>query len=131
LLDSGREILPSMLKDQVAFSEAKISPDHKIVGWLVDYPNPTAFQYQASPISGDLVLYRDGHILHRFTPDQIIWDWGFRHNGKHIAYSSGPLHGGAAECVLRDADSGKVLARWIVNQGDDASVPEWAVDLRY
>jgi hypothetical protein len=75
-----------------------------------------------------LVLYRNGRILRRFDTDQVFWDWQFQNGGNRVAYSTGPTHGGAAECALVDASSGKVIARWSVTP--NATAPTWAEPLR-
>lgn len=129
VLNAGREITPRRLKDQVAFSNASISPDHKTIGWLADFPDPGASLNKTSPIAGLLVLYRNGRLLHTFTTDQVFWDWRFVAFGGKIAYSTGPMHGGASECVLRDVTSGAIVARWKVDSG--TLEPAWAKSLRF
>lgn len=128
---SGQEILPPKLRAQIAFGGPRIAPDGRTVGWLVLYPDPTApgGTSAGDPLAGALALYRDGRIIHTFDTDQIFWDWQFLDGGKRVAFSTGPTHGGAAECVLRDVDSGKLLAAWHVNNGEEP--PAWAKDLRY
>lgn len=129
-LASGNVVRPAMLKGQVAFRDPAISPDSSTIGWLVmyQYPEPPGANYRREPIPGALVLYRSGRIVHMFCTEQVFWDWEFQANGNHVAYSTGPTHGGAAECILRDVDSGKIIARWSVKAGTDP--PEWARSLR-
>ena len=122
---TGKEILPAKLPHQVAFDSPRISPDRRTVGWLVLYShsnNPGA------QFAGKLVLYRAGRVLHRISTEQTFWDWQFQDGGKRVAYSTGPTHGGAAECVLRDVDSGRVVARFSVRSGGEP--PAWARSLR-
>jgi hypothetical protein len=57
----------------------------------------------------------------------MFWDWHFEEQGRKIAYSTGPTHGGAQECVLLDVATGRPPARWSVRQGKP---PAWAADLR-
>ena len=130
-LASGRLVEPAMLKDQVGFGDPVIAPDRQTIGWLVLYPFPSSpdANYHAAPLAGALALYRAGHLIHTFRTDQVLfWDWQFQDGGKRIAYSTGPIHGGAAECVLRDVDSGQVVARWLVKEDEQA--PAWARTLR-
>lgn len=127
VLDSGKELVPPKEKDSTGFDAAAISPDRRTVGWLVMYPNPTV--PNGSQLPGRLVLFRGGRVLHTFSTEQTFWDWQFQDGGKLVAYSTGPTHGGAAECVRRDVDSGKVVDRRDVRGGKDA--PEWALPLRY
>ena len=126
VLDSGKEVLPRKVQGQVAFGAPLVSPDRRTVGWLVMYPQP-AIGYVMPPIPGKLVLYRAGRVLHTFSTEQMFWDWQFRDGGKRVAYSTGPTHGGAAECVLRDVESGNVVAHWWVKPG--SGPPTWARNL--
>lgn len=126
---SGQEIHPQKEPDQIGFGSPLISPDHQTVGWLALYPFPVPGGRGDSthPIAGKLVIYRNGRMLHTFDSDQTFWDWSFRGNRNRVAYSRGPTHGGAMECVLRDVDSGRIVERWIVGNG---VAPAWARDLR-
>jgi hypothetical protein len=130
-LDSGVVIQPPMLQGQVSFGDPAISPDHQTVGWLVMYPYPSApgAKYVPEPIAGSLVLYRSRRISHRFRTEQTFWDWQFQDGGRQVAYSTGPTHGGAAQCVLREVDSGKVVASWWVRGAEEP--PAWARTLRF
>ncbi len=119
VLNNGREVLPPKAEGQVAFGKPTISPDRRTVGWLVLY----AYS-QGEPIAGSLVLYRGGRVIHRFKTEQTFWDWQFQDVGKRVAYCTGPTHGGAAECILRDVESGKVVADWGVRRGGEW--PGWA-----
>jgi hypothetical protein len=95
---------------------------------MYPYPSPSGAKYAGEPIGGALALYSSGRNIHTFGTEQTFWDWQFSDGGKRVAYSTGPTHGGAAECVLRDVDSGKIVARWLVKDGDEP--PEWARTLR-
>ena len=95
---------------------------------LYPFPRVSKEDYDPGPIAGSVVLYRDGHILRSFGAEQSVWDWHFWRDSSTVAYSDGPLHGGASQVVLCDVASGKVLARWIPS---DAKPPDWAEDLRY
>ena len=95
---------------------------------MYPYPSPPGTEYAGEPIAGALALYSSGRIIHTFGTEQTFWDWQFQDGGKRVAYSTGPRHGGAAECVLRDVDSGKMVARWLVKDGDEP--PAWARTLR-
>ena len=91
------------------------------------YPDPTITYYKAQ-IGGSLVIFRAGRVIHTFTTEQVFWDWQFQDGGKQVAYSTGPTHGGAAECVLRDVESGRTIGRWRVKEGQ--APPSWAQTLR-
>ena len=130
LLESGKEILPKKTQGQLSFDAPMISTDSRTIGWLAMYPYPASpdADYHGAPISGGLVIYRAGRVIHTFTTQQIFWDWQFRDGGKRVAYSTGPTHGGATECVLRDVESGREVAKWWVTS--DGEPPSWARDLR-
>lgn len=127
-LEDGRQVLAPKLHDQVAFESPLISPDHQTVGWLVEYPDPSYAHSQANPIAGALILYRNGRIVQKFSTGQVFWDWRFQEGGKEVVYSTGPTHGGATECVLRDVVSGRVMGSWRVTPGRQP--PTWAEGLR-
>ena len=122
-LGSGKQILSPKLPDQVAFSDPLLSRDHRTVGWLGEYPDDS-YTY-----SGDLVLYRSGHLLRKFSTGQSFWSWRFANGDRDVAYCDGPMHGGARECDLRSLSSGQLLARWIPD--DKGNPPAWAKDLRF
>jgi hypothetical protein len=124
VLDSGREILPEKAHGQVSFTDPLISPDRRTVGWLAEYPAP----FQNGTLSGKLVIYRAGRVLHAFDTEQVFWDWQFQDGGKRVAYSTGPTHGGAALCLLREVESGRVVAHWRVKSA--GKPPSWAESLR-
>ena len=122
-LESGRQILPPKLPYQVAFNEPLLSRDHSTVGWLADYPG------DSYPYSGELVLYRFGHLLRKFAAKQTFWSWQFANGDRDVAYCDGPTHGGASECDLRSLTSGNLLARWIPSEKADP--PAWAKNLHF
>ena len=128
VLDSGKEILPRKTRGQVSFDSPLISPDYRTVGWLVLYPDLSFTNYASDPIPGKLILYRADRVLHTFATEQSFWDWQFQDGGKQVAYSTGPTHGGAAECLLRDVESGNIVARWRVKSGSEP--PAWSQNLR-
>lgn len=129
MLASGREVLPKRIKNQVAFGEASVSPNHKTVGWLAYYPYPGVSYNKVDPIPQSLVLYQSGRILHTFPTGQIFWSWEFLNGGSQVAYSTGPTHGGGGECVLRDVQTGSVLAQWFPER--DSDQPIWTKGLRF
>jgi hypothetical protein len=83
------------------------------------FPNNS---YQAD-IAGALVIYRAGHVVRTF-PSILIWDWQFQDGGKRVAWSSGGTHGGVQSCLLADVDSGRTVAQWSRQSGDE--LPDWA-----
>ena len=120
--DSGKTIEAPKLRGQGGFAKAALSEDRRTIGWLALYSREAIGE-----IAGRLVLFRKERVLHSFPTEQVFWDWQFRDGGKRVAYSTGPTHGGAAECVLRDVDSGRVVARWQIRSGGEP--PDWAKSL--
>lgn len=121
----GKRVTAPKAIDQVGYGDPRISPDQRIVGWLVMY----SFEPQEwRTYAGKLTVYGNGRVLHEFDSEQTIYDWQFPNGSKRVAYSSGPMHGKAAECILRDLASGKIIAHWWVKDGD--APPTWAVSLR-
>jgi len=126
VLASGKDVRAPKLPGQVGFDDPLISPDHRTVGWFATFhvdPSDRSSEY-----ANELVLYRAGRILRTFKSEIIFWDWQFRDTGKRIAYSEGPTHGGAKHCALYDVDSGKLVAEWRFESGQEP--PEWAQTLR-
>ncbi len=128
VLDSGKEILARKVSGQASFDHPLISPDQRTVGWLAMYPDPTVDYDKGAEIAGKLVIYQADRIRFTFSTEQVFWDWQFQDGGKRVAYSVGPTHGGAVEGVLRDVDSGLVVASWRVNSGSPP--PDWVRTLR-
>jgi hypothetical protein len=126
---TGIEVHAPKLKGQTHFEQVEIAEEGRTVGWLADYPNPTVTNYKGAMLAGNLVVFRNGRILHVFDTEQVFWGWAFRGAGSQVAYCTGPTHGGTAECLLRRVDSGAVMERWVVK--GDGTPPAWVHDLRY
>jgi len=122
-LANGKEVMPPTLEGQTAFESPAISADHLTVGWLADYADSVT-PGEVVTLPHALVIYAAGRIVQTFRPDHSFYDWQFRSGGKQVAYSTGPLHGGASECVLAETSSGRVIEKWLVT--NDAAPPEWA-----
>jgi hypothetical protein len=130
LAANGQEEVVRKFKGQTSFGTPTISEDRRTVAWSAVYPDPTILYYKGAELSFYLVLYRNRSIRHRLgTDDQMLWDWSFRQGGKSVGYCIGPTHGGATQCVLRDVDSGKIVATWDPKSNTDP--PDWAEKLRY
>lgn len=123
-LESGKEIIPPKSKGQASFGDAWISQDGRTVGWLVMYPYPEPEQAWRGPIAGALVIYRAGHLVRTFPAEQPIWAWQFQDGGKRVAYATGGMQGGVQSCLLRDVDSGRIVAGWSRESGSEP--PHWA-----
>ena len=134
--EDGRTITPLKKSWQSGFADPKISPDKQTVGCLVesyveaiDPQTGKHTRVDSQPIANPLILFRKGRIIQTFTADAIFWDWTFQQNGQQVAYCSGPTHGGASECLLRDTKTGRILQEWQVSQ--DTEPPAWAANLRF
>lgn len=102
---------------QVGCEHISVAGDKRTVGWSVlvencctSYPIPTA-----------VVVYRNRKKT-IISTGQMIWKWHFIGRGDRVAVLSGPVHGWAAEAILYDVRSGKVLASW----NGPGTAPEWA-----
>lgn len=128
LTESGRDITPVKMKDQVAFGAVEISPDRRTIAWYVEYDNSAAIGFPTDPTPGKLVVYQNGRIVHCFNATGTFWGWSYVDHGRQIAYSEGPLHGNPYGCVLRDVDSGHVIQRWEFKA--EVALPKWAAGIR-
>lgn len=120
---SGKDTIPSKLRDQVSCSSAKISADKTTAGWLVNYENCCT----SYPIPTTLALYRAGKVIQTISPGRSIYDWRFWKSDQ-VALSSGPVHGGAVQMGLYDVRTGKLLKEWAVEE--KRTPPDWAKGLR-
>jgi hypothetical protein len=128
LFDNGQEVALPVEKGQTSFSDPAVSPDGRTVGWIVMMREESDVS-SSDEFAAELVLYQQGHIVRRFTSYQTFWGWQFRNGGQQVAYATGPTHGGASECLLRDIGSGRVVARWMVTESSPP--PAWAKDLHF
>lgn len=120
---NGHERVMPKLPQQVQVESLKISPDHRVAGWLVDYPNCCT----SYPIPLRLVLV-SGARKHSISPVQMIWNWCFVKKGKQVAVASGPVHGTDIPVLsLYDATTGKSLAS--ISPRNACSFPPWATCL--
>ena len=117
------------LRGQVSFGQPAISNDHRTLGWLANYDNPTTPPGSADPIAGRLVLYRAGRVLRTYRTDQLFWSWQFAQNGKDVAFCTGPAHGGAETCELFRIGSGYRMAKWSAHAAGEP--PPWVKGLSY
>ena len=109
---------------QTDFRDIKLAPDRRTLGWLAEYMGCA----QSYPCALQLVVFRDGKIIRRFTPDYgIMWFWAFLEGGREVAVQSGFPHGDATgEYKLYDIASRKLLQKY---EGDGAA-PGWVRNFR-
>jgi hypothetical protein len=120
---SGHDRAAPKLKDQISAADAKVAPDGRTAGWLVEYENCCT----SYPVPLTLVLFRNGRVRHRIRPGLMIYDWGFEAGGSQAALCEGTVHGQSEpHCLLYDSVTGKLLNAW---QGQ-GTVPGWAAPLR-
>jgi hypothetical protein len=121
----GKEVRPPQEKAPDCKS-MQISEDKLAVGWLLDFE----FCCTSYPISLELVIYRIGKPLRRFTGDgRTIFDWHFVAGGKQVAFYQDFLHGTPSQHYeLRDVESGRLVGKW---DGEITSkAPVWVRGLR-
>lgn len=122
---NGQDIAVAREKAQSGAEEIKIADDHQTVGWLVAYPNPDSNR-SWEKLYGELVLWRDGKVLRRFSTEQVFWSWDFWKEGKQVRFHTGPLHG-AGRFELHDLETGRLIAS--VDEENTQALPDWAESL--
>lgn len=129
----GKEILPDAEKDQNVCSSILLAEDKQTVGWLVYYNSDSPNHCCGSALT--LVIWKDGNIIDRFRPLQVIFQWHFLDTGKQVAFRTEYLHGGIYHCELREVATGKLIAQYDpdVNQDnlpiENQNIPKWVEDL--
>lgn len=124
VIQNGRVQVMPKLPQQVQVQSLKISPDRRVAGWLVDYPNCCT----SYPVPQRLVLV-SGRIQRSVRTGQIFWDWCFVKRGKEVAVALGPTHGtDIPELRLFETKTGKLLAN--VYAGKSCDIPSWAACIR-
>jgi len=129
-----REILPSKrtykLGDEILvqtyFEKAMISDDKTTIGWLAEYPNCCT----SYPIPLELIIFRNGEILHVFTGTGLpIWKWKFENKGTHVAFEQETVHGGGGiHFELREIKTGLLIDS---HDGEpQPNAPKWILDLK-
>lgn len=134
LTDHGQVSAPRNEPDQQGFDDPHISPDGHTAGWLVLEANCCT----SYPLPTELVLFRDGRILRRFTGDTVIWAWAFSPDGQAVAWRERTAHGASSIVYhLRRIADGKALAQFACDLKPDTpagepagyvhpgKVPEW------
>jgi hypothetical protein len=128
----GRDHLigPKKWQSGGGYGVVKISPDGESVGWLAKQML-TSLQAGANysyPVALELVIWKQGHVIRRFSSEQAIQNWIFLKGGDEVAFSRAPLHGPGVYCTLFEVESRKELAHWTLDP-DDHAIPDWAKQL--
>ena len=98
----------------------KIAPDHRTVAWLEGtYITPHDFAAET------LVIYRDGHVLHKIHGEKAFIETWFFWNGSQQIVCKSRMGHGPAVVELHDAISGRLVARVDAYRINKTS-PEWA-----
>jgi hypothetical protein len=125
-LPSGGIVTVPKERGQVGINEGRTAPDGRTVGWMVQYSAGDV----AYPISGTLVVWRAGKVMHRFPADQAFYSWAFYAGGRQVAFHVGPLHGELkSHCELHDVESGRLVAVWDGNLDAGNDRPAWTKGL--
>ena len=123
-----REIAPKKDTDQTGFSDAKISPDLRAVGWLALYPNCCT----SYPIALKLVVLANGE-QHEFAGSGLpISRWCFWGQGMQVAFEQETVHGGmGVHYELRDVTTGALVDKYDpdANPVGITKPPKWVVVL--
>lgn len=122
---NGQDIAVPKEKGQTGAEEFKTSNDHQTIGWFVVYPNPDPNRGWEK-LYGELILWRDGKVLRRFSTEVVFWSWDFWQDGRQIAFHIGPLHG-SGRSELHDVATGRLVAAF--NDDDNGTEPDWAQSL--
>jgi hypothetical protein len=123
-----REIVPKMESDQAGFSDVKISPDMKAVGWLALFPNCCT----SYPIAMKLLVLSNDQ-QHTFEGTGLpISRWCFWAEGKQVAFEQETVHGGmGVHYELRNIEAGDLADKYDpdANPTGVTKPPKWVVIL--
>ena len=123
-----REIVPRKESDQTGFSDARISPDLRAVGWLALFPNCCT----SYPIALKLVVLANGE-QHDFTGSGLpISRWCFWGQGKQVAFEQETVHGSmGVHYELREIETGGLVDKYDpdANPTGITKPPKWVVVL--
>jgi hypothetical protein len=123
-----REIVPKMETDQAGFSDVKISPDMKAVGWLALFPDCCT----SYPIAMKLVVLSSDQ-QHTFVGTGLpISRWCFWGEGRQVAFEQETVHGGmGVHYELRNIEAGDLADKYDpdANPTGVTKPPKWVVIL--
>jgi len=124
-LANGQDIVVPKERGQTGAADIKITSDRQKVGWLVGYPNPDPDRAWEK-LYGELVLWRDGKVIRRFSTELVFWSWDFWQDGKQVRFHTGPLHG-AGRFELHDLETGRLVKA--IDEEVTQTLPDWAESL--
>jgi hypothetical protein len=103
---SGEIHAPRTLDDQQGFSDALVSPNGSLVGWLALVGNCCT----SYPLPMALVIFRHGQVIRTISEKQPIFHWSFVRQGTAVAYQQTFPHGLVPYFYkLRRISDGKLL----------------------
>lgn len=121
---------PRTDSEQRAFSNAQISSNGQMVGWLV----LSSSCCQSYPIPLSLVIFRDGKVIRKFEDERPVWNWSFQNQDTAVAYLLRTTHGNSTVSYkLRRISDGKLIEEFecfsdpeaVPESEKNAPVPEW------
>lgn len=86
---SGAIPAPRTTSEQQGFSDAKVSSNRSLVGWLALTSNCCT----SYPLPTSLVIFRDGRVVRSFVEAPPIWSWSFQEHNTAVAYRQEYPHG--------------------------------------
>lgn len=115
-------LAPRTVEDQYGFRDPHVSPDGHTAGWL----GLVRMQGMDGPISGDLVLFRDGKVVRQIKAGvAAIWGWTFADGGKAVAYVTSTLHSPTGfDYELRRISNGHLLGKFSCGRTLAGTPPE-------
>lgn len=117
------------LRDQVGYSQPRISSNGQFFGWLALYPNCCT----SYPIPLVLVVMDKDRHLYEFQGAQATFGWCFQPSSSAVAYRRALLHGLTPDLFeLRRVQDGKLLKAFEVPVQESGqsqptiNLPSWA-----
>jgi hypothetical protein len=116
----AREASRDSIQRFAGFSQAAVSADRRLAGWLLDYGNCCT----SYPVPLVLVIYEGGKEIRRIEDGLMMYEWYFWADGREVVYHADTVHGNFGPHAVRvDIATGKQLARFDGNP--DETSPAW------
>ena len=108
--DHGDVLAPRTAAGQEGFEDPRVSPDGRMVGWLV----PIHVSGISFPTPVTLVLFRDGKVVRHFDVGlAIIYAWSFVSGGRTVAYAMSTAYSPTGfDYELRRVSDGHLLGKF-------------------
>jgi hypothetical protein len=107
--------------NKMGFNDVEVSSDRRTIGWTELFENcGTSY-----PVPEVLAIYQSGKTITHIQQGQMVWEWVFLDDGKHVSAVWGPTHGpDAGDYQLYDAQSGYMLSEFFGGEGSNPKKPE-------